>query len=60
MKLPIQYALAYPERLGTNWPRLDLASYPALTFEPPDLVTFPNLGLRVERGWNEAAICPAH
>ncbi|MBP6574805.1 MAG: 1-deoxy-D-xylulose-5-phosphate reductoisomerase [Flavobacteriales bacterium] len=48
MKLPIQYAMAYPERLKTNWPRFDFMAYPALTFEPPDLGTFRNLTLALE------------
>jgi 1-deoxy-D-xylulose-5-phosphate reductoisomerase len=48
MKLPIQYAMAYPERLATTWPRFDFARYPALTFEPPDLDTFRNLALALE------------
>ncbi len=48
MKLPIQYAMAYPERLATTWPRFDFTRYPALTFEPPDLDTFRNLALALE------------
>jgi 1-deoxy-D-xylulose-5-phosphate reductoisomerase len=45
MKLPIQYALTYPERLKTNFPRLDFRQYPSLTFEEPDLKRFRNLQL---------------
>lgn len=45
MKLPIQYALAYPERLKNDFPRLDLASFGTLTFEQPDRETFRNLDL---------------
>lgn len=45
MKLPIQYALAFPERLKSNYPRFDFANYPALTFDAPDMETFQNLGL---------------
>jgi 1-deoxy-D-xylulose-5-phosphate reductoisomerase len=48
MKLPIQYAMAYPERPVTDWPRFDFAKYPALTFEQPDMDTFRNLGLALE------------
>jgi 1-deoxy-D-xylulose-5-phosphate reductoisomerase len=48
MKLPIQYAMAYPARLKTAWPRLDLMDHPSLTFEPPDLATFRNLALALE------------
>lgn len=43
MKLPIQYALAYPERLEATVPRLDLVAAGRLTFEAPDLETFPSL-----------------
>lgn len=48
MKLPIQYAMTYPERLPTTWPRLDLLKYPSLTFEQPDLEAFRNLALALE------------
>lgn len=48
MKLPIQYALAYPRRLPTEWPRFDFANYPSLTFEQPDLEAFPNLRLALD------------
>jgi 1-deoxy-D-xylulose-5-phosphate reductoisomerase len=55
MRLPIQFALAYPERLKSNFPRFDFANYPALTFEKPDIKTFRNLALAFEairRGGN--------
>ena len=55
MRLPIQYALTYPERLASNFPRLDLFAKGSLTFEAPDLQRFPNLGLAYEathRGGN--------
>ena len=45
MRLPIQFALSYPERLKSDFPRFDFAAYPALTFEKPDLETFRNLAL---------------
>jgi 1-deoxy-D-xylulose-5-phosphate reductoisomerase len=48
MKLSIQYAMAYPDRMPTSWPRFDFAQYPALTFEQPDLVTFRNLALALQ------------
>ena len=48
MKLPIQYALAFPDRLPTSWPRFDFANYGSLTFEAPDLGTFRNLALALE------------
>jgi len=45
MKLPIQYAFSYPERLQTNYPRVDFRQYASLTFEEPDLKRFRNLQL---------------
>ena len=45
MKLPIQYALGYPQRLQNDFPRFDFAAYPNLTFEAPDKSTFRNLQL---------------
>jgi 1-deoxy-D-xylulose-5-phosphate reductoisomerase len=48
MKLPIQYALGYPERIKNNFPRFDFTSYPTLSFEKPDLYTFRNLALAYE------------
>lgn len=44
MKLPIQYALTYPNRFPTNFPRFNFMDYPQLTFEKPDRDTFLNLG----------------
>ena len=55
MRLPIQYALSFPERLASDFPRADLFDLGALTFEKPDLERFPNLGLAYEamrRGGN--------
>lgn len=43
MRLPIQYALLYPERVDTDLPRLDLLEAGALTFEAPDYDKFPSL-----------------
>ncbi len=48
MKLPIQYALAYPHRIDADFPRFDFLNYPNLTFEKPDLETFRNLELAYE------------
>jgi 1-deoxy-D-xylulose-5-phosphate reductoisomerase len=45
MKLPIQYALTYPQRLKTDYPRFNFMDYPQLTFEPADAKTFKNLEL---------------
>ncbi|MBC8351182.1 MAG: 1-deoxy-D-xylulose-5-phosphate reductoisomerase [Planctomycetes bacterium] len=45
MKLPIQYALTYPDRWDCPSPKLDLASAMSLDFEPPDLDRFPAIGL---------------
>lgn len=45
MKLPIQYALSYPQRLKTDFERFNFVNYPNLTFEQPDVQTFRNLGL---------------
>ncbi|MCB0699977.1 MAG: 1-deoxy-D-xylulose-5-phosphate reductoisomerase [Chitinophagales bacterium] len=45
MKLPIQYALAYPKRISNNFKRLSFKDYPKLTFEEPDYKTFRNLAL---------------
>jgi 1-deoxy-D-xylulose-5-phosphate reductoisomerase len=45
MKLPIQYALTYPDRLKTNFPRFNFMDYPNLTFEKADPITFRNLAL---------------
>jgi 1-deoxy-D-xylulose-5-phosphate reductoisomerase len=48
MKLPIQYAFAYPQRLKNNFRRFDFINYPNLTFEKPDTKTFRNLALAFE------------
>ncbi len=68
MRVPIQYAMAYPERLPTGGKPLDLFALGQLTFERPDLEKFPALRLSVEclnaggaactvlNGANEAAV----
>ena len=48
MRLPIQYALAYPERLKVDFPRFNFMEYPSLNFEQPDLESFRNLGIAYE------------
>jgi 1-deoxy-D-xylulose-5-phosphate reductoisomerase len=50
MRVPISYALHYPERVDVQVPTLDLASVGELTFEPPDLDTFPCLRIAREAG----------
>jgi 1-deoxy-D-xylulose-5-phosphate reductoisomerase len=55
MRLPIQFAMSYPERLKSDFQRFDFAKYPSLTFEKPDTETFRNLALAFEalqRGGN--------
>ena len=62
MRLPIQFAMSYPERLKADFPRLDFLNYPALTFEKPDLETFRNLALAFEalnRGGNMPCVLNA-
>ncbi|MFW5708529.1 MAG: 1-deoxy-D-xylulose-5-phosphate reductoisomerase, partial [Bacteroidota bacterium] len=48
MKLPIQYALAYPNRIASTFERFNFTDYPELTFEQPDTQTFRNLALAYE------------
>lgn len=62
MRLPIQYALTYPLRLKTDFPRFDFANYPELTFRKPDTETFRNLALAFEamaRGGNAPCVLNA-
>lgn len=62
MKLPIQYALAFPQRLENNFPRYDFRRPNTLTFEEPDIKTFRNLGLATEalyKGGNLACVLNA-
>jgi 1-deoxy-D-xylulose-5-phosphate reductoisomerase len=47
MKLPIQYALAFPHRIPNNFPRYDFKKPATLTFEEPDMKTFRNLSLAI-------------
>lgn len=48
MKLPIQYALAFPSRIANNFPRYDFKKPNTLTFEEPDLKTFRNLAMAID------------
>lgn len=48
MRLPIQYALTYPGRMGNHFPRLNLVEAGRLTFEEPDYTAFPCLRLAFE------------
>jgi 1-deoxy-D-xylulose-5-phosphate reductoisomerase len=62
MKLPIQYALSYPNRVKSNFKRFDFMDYPNLSFEKPDVGTFRNLRLAYEalnRGGNMPCIINA-
>lgn len=62
MKLPIQYAMGYPNRLPANYPRFNFLDYPTLTFETPDKNTFGCLQLAydaLEAGGNKACILNA-
>jgi 1-deoxy-D-xylulose-5-phosphate reductoisomerase len=62
MKLPIQYALAFPERIKSDFPRFNFTNYPNLTFEQADTDTFQNLNLAfqaLESGGNMPCILNA-
>ena len=62
MKLPIQYALGFPERLKNNFKRFDFFQHPNLTFEKPDTETFKNLALAykaMEKGGNAPCVLNA-
>lgn len=62
MKLPIQFALGYPNRLKSDFPRFNFLDYPQLTFEQADTETFRNLALAFEalnQGGNQPCILNA-
>lgn len=62
MKLPIQYALGYPHRLKSSFPKFNFMEYPSLTFEQPDRETFHCLELAyiaLEKGGNMPCILNA-
>lgn len=59
MRIPIQYALSYPERLpNEQLPRLEWKDIKSMTFEQPDFNAFPCLGLAIEAG-RVGGTCPA-
>ena len=62
MKLPIQYALGFPHRIPSSFPRFNFADYAQLTFEAPDTKTFRNLSLAykaMQKGGNMPCILNA-
>jgi 1-deoxy-D-xylulose-5-phosphate reductoisomerase len=62
MRLPIQYALTYPERLKTNFPKFNIYNNPNLSFLKPDSQTFPCLSLAyqaIQKGGNLPTIMNA-
>lgn len=62
MKLPIQYALGFPFRIKSDFPRFSFLDYPELTFEKPDRATFRNLDFAyhsLEKGGNSACVINA-
>jgi len=62
MKLPIQYALAYPHRLANDFKRFNFRDYPTLGFDQPDYKTFRNLALAreaMEKGGNAPCVMNA-
>jgi 1-deoxy-D-xylulose-5-phosphate reductoisomerase len=62
MRLPIQYALSFPERFSTNYPRFNFLDYPSLSFEQPDIKSFQCLNIAYEalaKGGNVACVLNA-
>ena len=62
MKIPIQYALGYPDRIENNFKRFSFFDHPELTFEKADVETFSNLRLSylaVEKGGNSPCVLNA-
>ena len=62
MKLPIQYAMGYPNRMKSDFPRFSFFNYPQLTFEQADTKTFRNLALAFEamnKGGNSPCVLNA-
>lgn len=62
MRLPIQFAMTFPERLNSDFPRFDFSKYPSFTFEKPDTESFRNLALAFEalsRGGNMPCVLNA-
>jgi 1-deoxy-D-xylulose-5-phosphate reductoisomerase len=50
MRLPLLYAVSWPERIATDWPRLDLVKAGDLTFREPDRVKYPAINLAYAAG----------
>jgi 1-deoxy-D-xylulose-5-phosphate reductoisomerase len=62
MRLPIQVALGYPQRLNSNFARFDFTKYPSLTFEQPNTKNFRNLTLAfkaLNEGGNQPCVLNA-
>lgn len=62
MRLPIQYALSFPFRIKSDFPRFNFSNYPTLTFEDVDIIKFPSLALAREaliKGGNAPCILNA-
>ncbi|UCS93452.1 1-deoxy-D-xylulose-5-phosphate reductoisomerase [Echinicola marina] len=62
MRIPIQFALSYPDRFESDFPRFDFSEYASLDFEAPDLKTFKNLQLAfdvLEKGGNSPCVLNA-
>ena len=62
MRIPIQFALSYPDRYKSDFPRFNFADYPSLTFEKPDMKTFRNLQLAyhaMSKGGNQPCVLNA-
>ncbi|MGW8314784.1 MAG: 1-deoxy-D-xylulose-5-phosphate reductoisomerase, partial [Bacteroidales bacterium] len=62
MRLPIQYAFSFPQRLPSNFERFSFANFPELTFEQPDTKIFRNLAISfeaLEKGGNWPCILNA-
>jgi len=62
MKLPIQYALTYPDRIKNDFKRFNFLDYPELTFEKPDFVKFKNIKIAFDamnKGGNTACVMNA-
>ena len=62
MKLPIQYALGFPNRIKNDFKRFNFLDYPNLTFEKPDIETFKNLAhayRAMEKGGNSSCVLNA-
>jgi len=62
MRLPIQFAFSYPDRIKSDFPRFNFTDYPSLTFEQPDTKTFRNLALSfaaLKQGGNSPCVLNA-